>query len=107
MSEGDPAVGLGQAMGDVVILTLKVKALKKRVAELEAEQLGQQVADEKVKYALAEVARAEKNDLISRQGWQQALKLIQMATSELEKHDCSRSCDGTPEAALAILKTKV
>jgi hypothetical protein len=81
--------------------------LHKRIKELEDEQLGQQVADEKVKYALAEVARAEKNDIISRQGWQQAMKLIQMATSELEKHDCSPRCDGTPETALAILKTKI
>jgi Zn-dependent protease with chaperone function len=77
-----------------------------RLAELEAERLGQQVADEKVKYALAEVARAEKNDFISRQGWQQALKLIQMAVAALEEHNCSHSCDGTLERSLAILKTK-
>jgi len=90
-----------------VTLEEENKRLRNCVAALEAEQAGQQVADMKVKYALEQVARAEKNDLISRQGWQQALKLIQMATAELEKHDCSRSCDGTPETALAILKTKV
>ena len=88
-------------------LEVENKRLRNCVAALEAEQAGQQVADMKVKYALEQVARAEKNDLISREGWQQTLKLVQLAVTELEKHDCHPGCDGTPETALAILKTKV
>lgn len=32
-------------------------------------------------------------------------KRVQAAIAALEKHDCRPSCDGVPEAALAILKT--
>lgn len=74
MSEGDPAVGLGQA---------------------------------KVKYALAEVAKAEKNDHITREEWREANERIRLAVASLEKHECRPGCDGAPEKALALLRTPV
>lgn len=129
MSEGDPAVGLGQAMGDVVLLKMReqemkqtirdqaqlikdhetvfketTNRLKKHIADLEAMQVGQQAADEKVKYALEEAARVERNERISREGWREANERIQLAIAALEKHDCHPSCDGVPEKALALLR---
>jgi hypothetical protein len=83
------------------------KKLKNRILDLEAEQLGQQVATERVKYALSEVERAEKNDLLTRKLLQQYMRLVQMACTELEEHDCRHACDGVAEAALAILKTEI
>lgn len=114
MSEGDPAVGLGQAMGDVILLKVQERALlqtireqAKRIADLETLQLGQQVAEEKVAYALREAERVEKNELLTREGWRESNERIQKAIAALEKHDCHPSCDGVPEKALALLRTPV
>lgn len=121
MSEGDPAVGLGHAMADIITLKMREREmkqtildqaqrikdhevvfaettgrLKKRISELEEAQVGQQVADQKVAYANTQIVRAEENDRISRVGWQASRQAIQEAVAALEK--------GSPEAALGILK---
>ena len=43
-----------------------VRKLEARIKELEDEQVGQQVADAKVKYWQEEIARVEKNDDLTR-----------------------------------------
>jgi hypothetical protein len=83
MSEGDPAVGLGQAMGDIVLLKMKnremVQALKDNV------RLQARITEMEVAFAFQE-------------------KHLQAAITALEKHGCYPSCDGSVEAALVILK---
>lgn len=80
-----------------------VQQLTKRIEELEKEQVGQQVADAKVTYALKEAARVEKNELITRAAWRDTSAKIQDAVAELRKHKCGTSCDGVPEKVLALL----
>jgi hypothetical protein len=119
-------------MGDVIVLKMREREMKqtirdqaelirdhetifmetkarlhKRIKELEDEQLGQQLADEKVKYFAEQVTKAEENDRISRAGWRASDERIMAAIAALEKHDCHPSCDGVPEKALALLRIPV
>lgn len=85
MSEGDPAIGLGQAMGDVVVLKIREREMKQTIRDQ-----AQLIKDHETIF-MATKARHHKR--------------VQAAIAALEKHDCHPSCDGVPEAALAILKT--
>lgn len=109
--ENRAAVGLGQAIGDVVLLTVEKRNMQatiatqaKRIHELEEQQAAQQSVDAKLEYVLEEAGRVERNELITRAGWRDAEGRIQAAIAALEKHDCSPSCDGVAEKALALLR---
>ena len=58
-----------------------VRKLEARIEELEKEQLGQQVADEKVKYWQGEIERVERNDDLTRK----LLHAAERRVSELEE----------------------
>lgn len=58
----------------------RIRKLEARIHELEEEQVGQQVADEKVKYWQGEIERVEKNDDLTRK----LLHAAERRVSELE-----------------------
>jgi len=84
MPEGDPAVGLGKAIADVVELRIREREMKRTIRDL-----AQLVKD---------------HETIFKEVTGRLHKRIDAAIAELEKHDCQPSCDGVPEAALEAIR---
>lgn len=93
MSEGDPAIGLGQAMFDVVRLQIREREAARTIRDLELLLTEHRAMFLEVTNRLkARIAVLETTE-----------SKVQAALALLEKHDCYPSCDGIVEKVKELL----
>lgn len=93
MSEGDPAIGLGQAMFDVLRLQMREREMERTIrdqAQLLTDHKG--IFLETTNRLKARIAALEVTE-----------DKAQKAIALLEKHDCNPSCDGIVEQVRELL----